>query len=376
MNKNFDSLLNTRFEKLKFNRLWIDRKYLELESMYQKEIEQIRDRYNEDRSSPVLPRNTPPVAGRILWIRQLCKRVQGPMDIFKKHDRVITHERLQKSIKMYNSLISVSLYYEMIYHKAWYNSSEVVRLALTSPLLIRHPGTNKYVVNFDPYIVESIREAEHMFRLGLTVPDFIQIITFCEDRIMSAHEKVKKLVNENDNVRKSIPHLFLNLMKPALQQLEIAFQPFLSVITWTSLEIPELCDDIEKVIKNIKIFSKEIKDIKEARIDEVFEAISDVKIIRFFDRAHSPSDFTKNNQKYGQEILAELQIKSNAAEKAVLEIINKCLELFDEPGEGRQEQNFDWLDLDKINRPVWSQAKLDKSPFEPGFSSSFFLFII
>ena len=118
--------VNYRFKKLQFKRLRIDRKYLEFVTMYQEEIEAIRDRYNEDRSDPQLPRNIPPVAGRILWIRQLYRRVEAPMDIFKTRKSVITHERMQKCIKIYNALISVFIHYERIYYKAWFDSAEIV----------------------------------------------------------------------------------------------------------------------------------------------------------------------------------------------------------------------------------------------------------
>lgn len=94
--------------------------------MYEKEIGLMRDRYNEDRSSPDLPRNIPPIAGRIIWIRQLSNRIEGPMEIFKQRERVITHERMQKCIKMYNALIRVFVNYEIIYHKAWMDSAQVV----------------------------------------------------------------------------------------------------------------------------------------------------------------------------------------------------------------------------------------------------------
>lgn len=89
-------------------------------------METIRDRYNEDRSSPPLPRNIPPVAGRILWIRQLYRRIEAPMEIFKKREKVIIHERMQRCIKMYNALVRVFVHYEIIYHKAWYDSTEIV----------------------------------------------------------------------------------------------------------------------------------------------------------------------------------------------------------------------------------------------------------
>lgn len=115
-----------RFEKLNINQLNIDDKYLELVPAYQKKLEEIRDRYNEDRSDPPLPCKVPPVAGRIQWIRQLYKRIQVPMEIFKTRPNVISHEKMQKSIKIYNAMLSVFVQYENTYHKAWFDSAEIV----------------------------------------------------------------------------------------------------------------------------------------------------------------------------------------------------------------------------------------------------------
>jgi len=94
--------------------------------MFEQEIEDIRNRYNEDRSDPPVPRNIPPVAGRILWIRQLYRRTEVPMNMFRSYHRVITHDSMQKCIKIYNALISVFIHYESIYYKAWYDSATIV----------------------------------------------------------------------------------------------------------------------------------------------------------------------------------------------------------------------------------------------------------
>lgn len=129
-----------RFQKLKFKHLRIDRKYLELITWFQKEIEDVRDRYNEDRSDPPIPRNIPPIAGRILWIRQLFRRIEKPMEIYKNCRRVIVHDHMQRCIKLYNALISVFIHYEMIYHRAWYDSSEIVST------LIKRDKANKTAI--------------------------------------------------------------------------------------------------------------------------------------------------------------------------------------------------------------------------------------
>lgn len=111
---------------MNLKQLRIDRKCLELVTIFEREIEKVRDRYNEDRSHPCLSRNIPPVTARILWIRQLSKRIEVPMNMFKSHQKVIAHESMQKCIKIYNALISVFIHYELIYHKAWYDSADIV----------------------------------------------------------------------------------------------------------------------------------------------------------------------------------------------------------------------------------------------------------
>lgn len=128
-------MLSIRFQKLNLKQLRIDRKCLELVAMYEREIEDIRDRYNEERSDPPIPRNISPIVGRILWIRQLYKRVEIPMNMFRSHQRVITHDSIQKCVKIYNALVGAFIHYELIYHKAWYDSAIIVSLMLLFQLI-------------------------------------------------------------------------------------------------------------------------------------------------------------------------------------------------------------------------------------------------
>ncbi|KAG5316447.1 DYH8 protein, partial [Acromyrmex insinuator] len=306
--------LIARFQKLNLKQLRIDRKCIELVSMFQQEIEDIRDSYNENRSDPPIPRNIPPVAGRILWIRQLYKRV---------------------------------------------------RLALSSPMLVRHPKTNKYCLNFDSYIYEIIRESKHMSKFGLEVPDFIQMLIFCEDKIFSSYERVKKLLKKNDALRKSIPILFLNLIKIALVNLEIAFQPCVSVITWSSLKLSNACAKIEEEIKNVQIFIKEVEDMKEARVDEVLESIAETMLLKLDEYPKSSEQLLADNVAFTDKIAIDLEIKSSAIEKAVIMIINKFIDLITDPIV--QDIKYNWMDLEKMYKQVGSESRLIQGPFEPGF---------
>lgn len=158
-------------------------------------------------------------------------------------------------------------------------------------------------------------------------------------------------------------------MKIILVDLEIAFQPCLSVITWTSLNIDEVCKTIKKAIISVQIFVKEIKDMKEARVDEVFESISEAILIQLSDDPKHPIQLLDDNIAHGLSVSADLEIKSSAAENAVITIINKFMQFVID--ETVQDIKYNWLDPDKIHKHI-SQTKLTKGKYEPGLLIFFF----
>ncbi|XP_047526251.1 dynein axonemal heavy chain 8 [Pieris napi] len=348
--------LLTRFQKLKLNCLYLEDQYYDLISTYTGEIEALRDRYNEERENPELPRNMPPVAGRIMWIRFYHKNIKAPMKEFIQHHEVITHMNTQRCIKLYNVMTIVFTEFELIYHKAWAENVGQVRLGLIAPLLIRHPVTQRYVVNFSVYIPECIREVEYMWQLGLSVPDTAQIVAYCKEKIFSSYERIKYLVDRNDQVRRSMPKLYLPLLRAQLVKLEKAFQPGFSTITWTALEIPAYCDNIELILDEVDLFVKEVVDIKEARIDAIFLSITKSLLVYLPEQAVDPNIFYEENLVRRDEIASDLQQKSWNAELAVNELINKFLESV--PSKQIQDLRNNWLDTEKALKQVTSATRV------------------
>lgn len=64
--------------------LGIDEKYQHLLQNYGRDIEMVSRIYMKQKLDPPIGRDLPPVAGRILWARQLSSRIQSPMDLFQQ----------------------------------------------------------------------------------------------------------------------------------------------------------------------------------------------------------------------------------------------------------------------------------------------------
>nr|CAD7194915.1 unnamed protein product [Timema douglasi] len=354
----FVTVLFRRFEKLQLSCLKLEKWYMNVVEMLQEEIGRLRDMYNEERHDPPLPRNMPPVAGRIYWIRQMYKRIEEPMNTLKTKGDVLLSSKSVKCIKMYNALAQCLVHYEIIYHNAWCELVSQVRIALSRPVLLKNPRTFRYSVNFDPYIVEVIRETEYMWKLDLKVPDVAQIVAFSKKKIIFAFEQIKKLVAENDSIRSDIITIFVSMIRSQLFKMEKAFQPGLSVITWTSLKIPHFCENISSILHEVGTFVKEVNDLKAARIDEVLEEMSAMLLVWLPDEdAVSPPNFLAKNIALRQEIAGELESKSSTVEKAVIELINCFVSTIDCPE--IQDEMFNWLDPMKANRIMGSQTRLN-----------------
>lgn len=217
------------------------------------------------------------------------------MEIFKTRERVMRHRRAQKCIQLYNALCCVFLHYEQIYHKGWADNVAQVRCVLAAPVLIKHPKTKRYIVNFDPYIVETIREAEYMQKFSLEVPDVAQILVFCKEKLYNSYERIKRLVERNNEIRTNMPKMFIPLLRNLLLKMEDVFLPGFSAITWTSMKIPEFCDNITMVLDFVEIFVKDVSDMKEARIDEVLESITGYCLVSLPPEAVTPQELLEMN---------------------------------------------------------------------------------
>ena len=72
-----------KFEKMSGPNLELKDKYCLVLNNYAKDLESVKKTYQNDRMDPTIPRNIPPISGRISWARQLYRKIETPIKIFK-----------------------------------------------------------------------------------------------------------------------------------------------------------------------------------------------------------------------------------------------------------------------------------------------------
>ncbi len=99
--------------------LGISEKYQKILQNFGKDIEMIYRIYTKQKTDPPIAPDLPPMAGNILWARQLYSCIQEPMDLFQQMPGLLSTPDAKPIIRNYNRVAKVLLEFEVLYHQSW-----------------------------------------------------------------------------------------------------------------------------------------------------------------------------------------------------------------------------------------------------------------
>ncbi|CAI5780204.1 dynein heavy chain 5, axonemal [Podarcis lilfordi] len=317
----------TKFERLGIPNLGIDEKYKIILQNYGHDIEMVSKLYSKQKNDPPLGRNLPPVAGKILWARQLFHRIQEPMDLFQKHPLVLQTAEAKSIIRNYNRVAKVLLEFEVVYHRAWLQQVHLTRAGLQASLLVKAPEPGEIFVNFDPEILTLIRETECMSRMGLDIPPFAVALQQKRDSYKQNFNKLQMMLAEYKRVKSKIQTPLHVLMAPHLAKVDDAIQPGLTTLTWTSLNIEKYLQNILDKLADLELLLDRVNDLIEFRINAVLQEMSTVPLCNLpEDDPLTCEQFLHMTKELCTKGACTLHLKSSLVEEAANELINMLLD--------------------------------------------------
>uniref|UniRef100_A0A8P0TNT3 Dynein axonemal heavy chain 5 n=1 Tax=Canis lupus familiaris TaxID=9615 RepID=A0A8P0TNT3_CANLF len=365
MDVTFERIQNTnqalrmlkKFERLNIPNLGIDDKYRHILANYGADIDMISKLYTKQKCDPPLARDQPPIAGKILWARQLFHRIQQPMQLFQQHPTVLQTAEAKPVIRNYNRVAKVLLEFEVLYHRAWLEQIEEIHIGLEASLLVKSPCMGELFVNFDPQILTLFRETECMSQMGLEVSPFAAALFQKRDVYKKNFSNVKMMLAEYQRVKSKMPPTIEQLMVHHLAKVDEALQPGLAAITWASLNIETYLKNAFAKIKDLELLLDRVNDLMEFRIDAVLEEMSSTPLCQLpQEEPLTCAEFlqmTKDLCVKGAQIL---NFKSSLVEEAVNELINMLLD-----GEVLSKEESDKVsDANRADSKTESSAKTEE----------------
>ncbi|XP_029955923.1 dynein heavy chain 5, axonemal [Salarias fasciatus] len=312
------------FESGPAARLDLKQHYLLLLQRYGKELEAMRKTYQKQRETPPIGRDLPPVAGRVLWSRQLFRKVEAPMLILKKKLDVLKGPEMTKVIHSYNRMAVVLLHYELLHIQAWSQAAESVPQCLSAALLVRHENSKELFINLDPVVLEVLQEARWMAKLGVMVPNVVQKMTSREAHIKALHRRLLELLQDFSSVVSRIPPLLRPLMQPFIGRVEASLSPGLTSLSWTALNIDGFINSVYVALKELDQVGKVVTDLLDCRIGRQLQATSSCRLLVLpEDSPTSPQDLLLQTDSSVQAAAVSLKWQSQQVEKFTFELIEE-----------------------------------------------------
>lgn len=215
----------------------LDDKFNIIFQTYGGELDSVQALYERFKHAPPVSRNLPPVAGNITWSRHLLKRIEEPMKRFEANQNVLASKDAKRIIKTYNKVARTLVAFEYLWYQAWLQSIETAKAGLQATLIIRHPDDGKLYVNFDQEILQLIREAKCLDRMGIEIPESAKIVLLQEDKFKSYFNDLSFALKEYARITNKIIPVTVNLLKPHIADMELKLRPGMITLTWTSMNI-------------------------------------------------------------------------------------------------------------------------------------------
>ncbi|KFV66664.1 Dynein heavy chain 8, axonemal, partial [Dryobates pubescens] len=276
---------------------------------YVGELEATKKLYEIQKDAPPLPRNMPPVAGKILWARQLFRRINEPISYFHKKSDILASPEGKAVVQLYNRIAYVLVEFEIIYHHAWMKEMSQLQHPLQATVFVRHPETGN--------------ETKCMIKLGLEIPEQAKKIVKLENNLKSIKTHLEDLIQSYEELCQETPNYFANIMAPKMQKMEAVLRQGLTMLTWSSVSLESFFQEADQVLYMYRQFLKKVNDLSEVKIDLILEEISNTLLIVL--PADGPTEVENMltcNEAYTEERAELLNQKSMRIEDAVQELIS------------------------------------------------------
>jgi len=296
------------------------------------DLEVVSRTYEKLKNNPPLVRNVPPVTGNVLWARQLMRRIEAPMQQFRNHQELMELKDSKKAVKVYNKIARTVVEFEALWELAWVRGIEAAKSGLQSTLLVRHPTTEKLYVNFDHQILELMKEAKCLRRLGHEIPESAKMVLMMEDKYKHHYNLLSYALAEYERVMANVPEILAPLLKPHMAELTCVINPGLVTLTWTSMNIQAFLQRFHSEMIRFNELVDKLKDIIANRLVRNQSVIAALPLVEMPDPAAAeesllPLDkFVGIQERFSSEQTSTLYAKNIEIELALKDLIVQLLE--------------------------------------------------
>eukprot|EP00230_Micromonas_polaris_P000498 CAMPEP_0119208236 /NCGR_PEP_ID=MMETSP1327-20130426/486_1 /TAXON_ID=38833 /ORGANISM="Micromonas pusilla, Strain RCC2306" /LENGTH=4554 /DNA_ID=CAMNT_0007204705 /DNA_START=159 /DNA_END=13823 /DNA_ORIENTATION=- len=296
-------------------------KYAVIFQNYALDLDAVQKIYEKNKHGPALPRNAPPVAGDVMWSRQLLRRIEIPMRKFASNEAIMRTKESKRTVKTYNTVAKALVAFETLWLNAWKKSIEDSKAGLQATLIVRHPETGHLLVNFDKEIMQLMRETKYLQRLGVDVPESAKMVLLQEDKFKGYYNQLSYALREYDRVLATCAPVCKEMLGPHLLDLQNALTPGMYSLTWTSMNIDGYLNRVHDRLGKVEELIQKSNDILENRVEANLKAVAKTMLLNLpKDRSFTYEEFVATQTKFINAQTKGVEVRNVEIERGVLDL--------------------------------------------------------
>ena len=225
---------------------------------------------NNEEKNP-LNKNMPPIAAMLNWTDSLKSRINEPLEKFKSYGKRITEKEEFKEIDTsYTSIYNMINEYGTISKTEWDTRAKEVSVKKLENMILEKKQ-NLLNVNFDPSLLQLLKEVKYLKILNMDIPDEA-------NEAFQKNAIFRKQISNLENIKGQYNTIILQLnevekpmVENKLKKVETTLEPGLTKITWKeTAEIDKFTKGAHKIISELADTVNKLK-LFVAKIESIFK---------------------------------------------------------------------------------------------------------
>ena len=240
---------------------------------------------------------------------------------FATNETIMRTKESKRTVKTYNTVAKALVAFETLWLQAWIKSIESSKAGLQATLIVRHPETGALLVNFDKEIMQLMREAKYLQRMGIEVPESAKMVLLQEEKFKNYYNQLSYALKEYDRVMSAIPPVAKRLLAPHLEDLDRRLQPGMYSLTWTSMNIDGYLMRIHGGLAKLELLISKMQDMLENRIEANLKVVAKKTMVDLpDDQSFTYEEFKSTQTKFIKRQTDDLIVRNSEVRRGVADL--------------------------------------------------------
>jgi dynein heavy chain len=233
-------------------------KYKDILNRYLVELNTFKDLFDQHADSPPVYKNYPPIAGSMMWARDLYNRAKQPIVKFKRAD-MLTSEVGQQVKDQYLQFARAVDKFMKNKFAQWQShapatATEGLKRSVLGPELVWVDGAEPkmpsppYEVNFSLGLTVLIRESKYLDRMGYSIPESALNVTLQEHKYHEFVEELKAMLVFYDELTSQLTPVEQELLVSQREDLQRVLLHGFTPLNWNSQRIAHFIETSKEAL--------------------------------------------------------------------------------------------------------------------------------